>query len=257
MLIHEFPGYLSSQGITETERDLFYIVMGNYTTAPVFSGQQGSYSLWELDLRRFLAPYKNADERVHAAKILDVPEAINLDAVVTVDREAGLLIADDTTTGILYLIDVKQRSYRQILQDPLFDRKSVSTAGLDSIGIDGLEIHDGSLYFTNFAGGFFGKVPLDLASGTPTGPPSVVYNASTILDGIAFDAAGNTYITQSLDGVLFLDNAFQPPRPSLVANLPGCNSCLFGRKPRNKGFLYLTFFDMANNSSGLAMIDTK
>lgn len=242
-LIYHFPGYQSAQGIAELQKDVFIITLGNYSDPPVYEGHQGTYAVWKLDLT--CSP-------PCAEKITDVPYAINLDGIITANEALGLLIATDTTRGLLYRVDIPNRSVVPILTDPLFQRNSAGISGIDSIGVDGIEFRGNELYFTNFIKGLFGKVPFNKTFAQPLGPAQLVYNASTIMDGFAVTQAGNFFVTEAFQGITLIRGS----QSDLISPFAGVNGCTFRRNPWPiYNTLYSTYYNPALNSSGLASID--
>lgn len=246
--IHHFAGYTSTLGIAETEENMFYVITGNYTPPPVFSGKQGSFSIWELDLRDFDPFEVDSNVEVRPSKIVDVPDAIDLNTLVTVNKQAGLLIAGDTATGTLFYVNVRDCQVGQLLTDPLLNRSSQSTSGVQAIGVDGLVIFSRYLYFSNLSKSFLGKIPLDTNSATLTGPPDVFYNTSSFVDGFVIDQSLKIYFTKPFSGVYFLHNGVE----RLVASYFGANNCLLDLTT-----LYFTFDDTNRNLSGIAKIDVS
>ena len=252
-LVYHFEGTTSTLGIAETHEDVFQVITGNYTSAPVFGGQQGSFSVWQLDLRGFQPNGANPDNGARASKIVDVPDAINLDGLVTVNTHAGLLITGDTATGTLYRVNVRDRQVWRLLVDPLLNRTSESTSGIDSIGVDGLAVSSNNLYFSNLAKQSIGRIPLDTQSATLTGPPSIIYTASSFIDGFTVDPLGNIFFTKPFDGVFFLRNGTE----QLVVESFGANGCMLESPADFQATLYFTFDDTINNSSGIAEVDIE
>ena len=253
-IVHSFEGYMSLFGIVELQTDVFYVAASNFTGAPDYYGFQGSVSIFEVDLRGIADPTAS-QSAVKVSKIVDVPQAQLLDGFTVVNEPAGLIISGDAQTGMLYLIDVYKRTATAVLQDVLLQGTTTArAAGLAHIGINGAKVHNGDLYFTNTAKGTYGQVPLNIATGKPTGSPSILANYSTLTDDMSFDRDGNAFISEALFGVV-LRPANTPPSNNhtrLLTELFGANSNAFGRTALDICTLYSTF---DGPTSGVARID--
>jgi len=227
------------------ETDVFYIIASNFTGAPDDYGFQGTVSIFEVDIRNTL----------RASKVVDVPQAQLLDGFDVVNKPAGLLITGDAQTGTLYLIDVHQRTATPILQNELLEGiTSARAAGLAHIGINGLRVFDGKLYFTNTAKGTYGQVPLDASTGKPSGSPSNLANYSTLTDDLSFDSEGNAFISEDLVGIVLRPANTTPANnhTRLISPLVDANANSFGRTARDVCTLY-SLFD--GPVPGIARID--
>ncbi len=253
-IVHSFEGYTSLFGIVELQTDIFYIIASNYTSAPDYFGFKGSVSILEVDLRGVPNPVITQGE-IKVSKIVDIPQAQLLDGFAVVNKTAGLLISGDAQTGTLYLINVHNRTATAVLQNALLAGTSnARDAGLAHIGINGIKVFNGNMYFTNTAQGSFGQVPLDIETGQPVGSPSVLANYSTLTDDLSFDVHGNAFISEPLNGVLLRPANTTPTNnhTRLLAGLFGANSNAFGRTVLDQCILYSTF---DGTTSGVARID--
>ncbi len=111
-------------------------------------------------------------------------------------------MSGDGQTGTLYLFDVQKHTAIAVLQDELLDGTSHEVAaGLAHVGINGLKLHDGDLYFTNTAKGIYARVPVNSATGKPTGRPSILSDYGTFVDDLSFDSSGNQFISEDESGI--------------------------------------------------------
>lgn len=252
-VLHRFEGYGSALGTAETQPDLFYVITGNYSTAKV-AGTKGTFSIWEVDLRKH-------DEPPCVSKVVDIPDAVALDGMATVNTHKGLIITGDSATGVLYLIDTKAKEVSHVFESPLLNRTSASTEGIGALGINGIKVRGDNLYFTNFAQNFFGRLSLDTHTGVPSGTPKVVYNASTLLDDFTFNDKGDLFFTEDYFGVYFFSKqGLNAPvgvieQPRLLVNYSGSDACRFGRGKRDRHDLYFTAIDVDPHPSVVGKID--
>ena len=242
-IVRSFGGYTSLFGIAELETDVFYIIASNFSGAPDNYGFQGTVSIFEVDLRGIADP-TTSESAVKICEIVDVPQAQLLDGFDVLNKSAGLLVTGDAQTGTLYLIDVHQRTATPVLQNELLEpTTNARAAGLAHIGINGLKVYKGHLYFTNTAKGTYAEVPLSLVTGKPEGSPSVIANYSTLTDDLSFDNGGNVFISEELVGVVL-----RPANTTALNNhtrvfspLVGANANSFGRTAMDVCTLYSIF----------------
>lgn len=252
---YHFEGYTSLFGIVEGTTDIFHVIASNFSGPPDYYGYEGSVSIFKVDFRNVADPTAS-QSGVRVSKAVDVPEAQLLDGLAIVNQPRGLLMSGDAQTGTLYLIDIQKHTANAVLQDALLSGTSQEVAaGLAHVGINGIKFHNGQLYFTNTAKGLFGSVPVDEATGKPTGRPSILSNYNgTYVDDFSFDSSGNQFISDDENGVVLRVPGTNQGRhlTRLLTILPGADSNAFGRTALDKCTLYSTF---AGTPSGLASID--
>ena len=255
-IIHRFEGYTSLFGIVEADTDIFYLIASNFSGPPDYYGYEGSVGILEVDLRdNPETPMRQS--AVIVSKALDVPRAQLLDGLTIIDKRKGLLMSGDAQTGTLYLINVRAHTSIAVLQDELLSGTSTeATAGLAHVGVNGLKLHKGGLYFTNTAKGLFGRVPIDVATSKPAGKPVVLANYGNYVDDFSFDSSGNLFISEDSNGVLLrpVDTTAATNATRLLSLLPGADSNAFGKTALDRCILYSTF---AGAVSGVASINVR
>lgn len=107
-LLHTFAGASSSLGITETQAEIFAVVVGNYSQT-TFAGVQGSFAIWTLDLRGGLPGV--------AKKVVSIPEAKALNGATTVSGNNNLILVADSGLGAIWRVDVSNGAYTEIYQN--------------------------------------------------------------------------------------------------------------------------------------------
>lgn len=145
--------------------------------------------------------------------------------------------------------------FAAVLRDPLFEgTTNETTAGLAHVGINGMKFHGGDLYFTNTAKGLYGMIPIDRATGQPTGKPCLLADYGTYVDDFSFGAFGNQFISQDTRGVLLrpIGTTAAKNGTMLLSVVAGADSNAFGRIALDRFTLYSTF---AGPNSGVSSID--
>ncbi|KAF2270928.1 hypothetical protein CC78DRAFT_6319 [Lojkania enalia] len=226
-------------GIAEISPDVFITAAGtwNFSTGDIIS----SASIWRVDLR------KNAPE---ARLVVTVPESNLLNGVAALPGCNNAVLVSDTFAGIVYKINVKERNYEPVIQDPLF----APPDAVPSLGVNGIRIHGGYLYFVNSDQGLFGRVPIS-RTGHATGNTEVLFriNATetTYMDDFAIDGLGNVYIATHPNILYVLDRYGKVKTVLDRTELNEPTSAVFGRG-RAKDRLYVT-----TGSGKLVAIDRR
>ena len=236
-ILHSFKDKLSVFGITETQQDLFYVIVNNFTTSPEFLGIQGTNSIWELDLRASPNGTGNSSG-VKITKFMDLPQFGLLDGLDTLNAEKGLLVTGDGnytgSTGTLIVVDTVHGVVTPIFNDTLLQGSATLAAG-----IDGIRVRDGYLYFTNAAKGIFSRFPIDLDTGRPTGPIETLLSGLGSVDDFFFDQRGFVYLCLSEQGI----GRAAPPLYNgveIIARLSGPTAARFGTTDRERHKLFVT-----------------
>ena len=177
-------------GIAETETDQFYLAGGRINLRES-TREIGSFAIYHLNLTTFDA----TGEEASAEKISSFPKA-TLNGLWTLDASAGLVLATDSTNGVIYRLDTKTGENEVVIDDPVLKIPANATV---SLGPNGIETRDGYLYVTNLAAGAFSRVPID-AMGVQTGPGEVLARnpgGAAGGDDWVFDAAGNAFVGEN------------------------------------------------------------
>ncbi|QKX56650.1 uncharacterized protein TRUGW13939_03756 [Talaromyces rugulosus] len=196
-LLFQFPNVTSALGIVEIARDVFAVVVGNFSTATA-SGTLGTYSLWKVEL--FDDDDETSEDRVVASKITDIPEASFLNGITLLhpikegkDKLATVLISD-STLGAVFKVNTNCGTYEQVF-DGVSEMLPPKNASIP-IGINGLAVHKGSLYWTNTEREAIFSIPIDPLTGFARPNATVRTVASKIgiaVDDFAFDGDDNLW----------------------------------------------------------------
>ncbi|KID76134.1 quinoprotein amine dehydrogenase beta chain-like protein, partial [Metarhizium brunneum ARSEF 3297] len=179
-LVHNFAGYTSLFGITETSPDVFAIIAGNFT--PGAGTQEGTYAIWSTDF----AGCKGAE----VSKIVDIPEAKLLNGMTTLDANTGEVLVSDSGRGLVLRVDTKSGEYTTVLENDVF--QPAPTAPIQ-LGINGIRLLGDHLYYTNTYASVYGRVAINPATGEAAGPFETI-STDVMGDDFALDNQGNAYI---------------------------------------------------------------
>ena len=236
--IYTFPGALGALGITEYAPDIFAVLTGNFSLA-TGTNPPGAYAVWKVDMRRY-----NGPGTATVTKITDIPIALLLNGATTLDFIKGTILLADSQSGTVIRVDTSQGTYTVVQKDPTME--GIPTARV-TIGINGLRIRDGYLYFTNTNKNLLVRVPIN-PDGTARGAyETLVVNTVGTFDDFALDVfgeffncqgAGNTLAKITVKGGVGTEQEVAGNATSEV--IAGNTSARFGRTLVDLTTLYVT-----------------
>ncbi|KND91970.1 hypothetical protein TOPH_03283 [Tolypocladium ophioglossoides CBS 100239] len=229
-LIHHFTGYTSLLGISESSPDVFSVAVGNLSLTT--GGRPQSFAIWTADFKGKTEP--------KVSKVTDIPEALLLNGVTALDRKAGTILVSDSALGVVFRVDTRSGTYTTALEDDTFKPPANASSPL---GINGIRVVDGHMYYVNTLRPLYGRVPVDRASGKATGPYQVI-STKIAADDFAVDRKGTAHMAVGVA------NEIAKVRPNgkscVVAGSPGskliagATSVAFGRTREEKHILYVS-----------------
>jgi hypothetical protein len=236
ILIRSFDGYLGLLGITEIESDIFYVAAGNFNISTFDTGT-GSYAVWEVDMRNFSLDNSLASG-LQIKKIVDIPEAVLLNGMETFSGPASepFALVADSGLGVVWKVDPKTGKYSTFVA---VQEMKPPAEGMP-IGINGIKIRDGYLYWSNSGLQLFCRIAIgeDGAKGE-----TEVVKKDVFTDDFVFDDKGNAWLAQNVFntiGVLMMDgNVVTAAGKADQLTVAGPTACRFGRGPEDQHMLYV------------------
>jgi hypothetical protein len=184
-LVHAFPDINSVAGITEYRPNVFAVVAGNYSLSG--GAETGTFSVWSVDLS-----CKDSGAKAKVKKIADVPPATFFNGAAALNPYTVLLAA--SYDGNVWAFDTRTGKTAIVLDD---ESMKATGTGPVNLGVNGLKIHGGYLYYTNSIHNTFNRVKVDPLTGHAVGPFEQVSDQMDIPDD--FDFEGNdAYVAQPL-----------------------------------------------------------
>lgn len=257
-IVHTFPNSTGLAGIAEITPDLFALVTGTWDLANT-RAELGSLAVWTVNFNTWPGT---------SPKVKFVTQILNstiFNGLVRHPTNPRLLLAADSALGAVWRVDLVTGAYGVAFTSPLLTPTGAAWEGLH-LGINGLTASGNTLYFTNSAQKFFGKVAIN-SQGQPTGNIQIISNstmaaANVVYDDISLDKKGNAWITSHPDyavGVKLSDGSQRVIEDT--AKLLNPTAAAFGRgSARQEQTLYITNggeftpeFDLINE--GVVAID--
>lgn len=219
-----------------------YVVVGGNSSAfatPV----AGSFSSWTIELKR--------DSRCDSVKVKKISSMSKdsqfLNGVAEIPGVSSAVLICDSAKGLVGYLDLKTGKFdTSAFVYP--EMAPTKTAKLP-IGINGIRIRNGYLYFTNSA-----LVSIFRIAVTPRGLPakgakveliSDLSSQATFLDDFTFDADGNIYVVTNFDNSVIFVDVKSGKGETVVGGLKemtvaGSTAVAFGRGKHDKETLYVT-----------------
>ncbi|KAK3984453.1 hypothetical protein QBC44DRAFT_336965 [Cladorrhinum sp. PSN332] len=130
--------------------------------------------------------------------VIPVPDTWILNGLIALPAKPHILLSADSTEGRILRINTQTRQADVAFADPLLDANNHPVLPL---GVNGIRIRDGYLYFTNSARGIFGRVKID-QEGNKTGNVEVLYQLvgetgfeNAYDDFVLDERTGDAYVT--------------------------------------------------------------
>ena len=233
ILVHSFPPYRGLLGIAELEHNIFYVAASNFSLDPAIN-TTNAWAIFKLDVT-------NGPTKAQATKIADFPKAGLLNGVTVLNRAAGTILIADSGAGVVYRLNVRTGRADKVIDDP-----TMKAVGAPPIGVNGLKIRDGNLFFTNGNQGIFVRIPIK-STGEPSGPTVVLSRDIKGADDFILDSAGNEFIAENgQNNLAFLRST--GGNTTILAGAPledptllaGPSAVAFGRLHSDKKSLYIT-----------------
>lgn len=237
VLVHSFSNHLSLLGIAELEHDHFYVIAANYSQ-PDNHNTPGTSDVYQVDMCGVFPAVK---------LIASFPDAVFLNGMAVLSVKDKLLLVGDAGAGVIYRLNTKTGDIAVVMDDPLMKPPQGAP-----VGLDGVQIRDKSLYYSNAPLGILVKTPI-LANGTAAGPAKIILR-NVEIDDFTFDEAGRLYLA------VFYKNMIERftiggTNTTVVAGpsnmLAGPTACKFGRGKADSNMLYVT------TNGGLGIADTS
>lgn len=241
-LVHTFPADQLNGlvGIAETAPDVF-VAAGINMTTPSLS------SAWEVSFETS----DDGSESVATRKIAEIPNAIVLNGVATVpgcgDKPSSAVLIADSIAGVVFRVDTQTGNVTTAAKVPEMAPLGNITSD-KNIGINGIKIRDGYLYFDNSYAATLYRVKIDEAgfvAADAVVETVAVISEESFLDDFVFDSRGDVYIASN-HGSTVRKVDVTTGNSVVVAGAAGQQTVLgdtaaaFGRTDQDRDVLYVT-----------------
>lgn len=231
VLVHKFEEVLGLTGIIEVKEDVFYVTGSNFNLA-TFSNEGGSYFVWEVDMTSF-----SKDSKANIKKIAHLTGAGLPNGMELFSKEEGTILIADSEIGVVWKIAINDGKVENIIE---VDEMKPPPPPALQMGINGLKVRDGYLYWSNTGFKLLCRIKID-GEGKATGPVEVL-ERDIVIDDFVFDKKGNAWLTTHGMNTL----AVVKPGGGVVTaagsigklTVAGGTACQFGRTSSDGDILY-------------------
>ncbi|KAF2228595.1 hypothetical protein EV356DRAFT_433840, partial [Viridothelium virens] len=223
--VHQFEAGDGLLGIAEIDFDVFVVASANVSLT-TSTAEEGSAKMWKVDFRQ-LEPKVSL-----VANLVDVGLP---DGIAVLPDTRRLVLLADAAKGVVWSVDTESGDYAIVTQNEAF----IPTNSQIPLGIDGIHISNGYLFFTNFGNNLLGRLQISV-NGTARGRVETIASLAhpddfaVAKNGLIYVAGDNTLYRVSLNGsVSILAGGSNDP------TLEGCTSAQFGRTSLDHDVLYI------------------
>ncbi|VDB90474.1 unnamed protein product [Peniophora sp. CBMAI 1063] len=183
-LVAELPGATALTGIATIGTDKFAVI----------GGVRGTYE-YSNETVYTVEFSKTANVTVSVAATL--PDAVMLNGIDSLPAYPNVILAADSRVAAIWRIDTDTGAVESILEDDAFNATETATV---PIGINGLKVFNGSVYFTNTARATFGRVAIT-DDGYPDGDIEII----ATLNDTAYD--WDDFVINPVTGIAYVAQA--------------------------------------------------
>ncbi|EME78772.1 uncharacterized protein MYCFIDRAFT_43655 [Pseudocercospora fijiensis CIRAD86] len=209
----------------------------------------------------FVLPHGRLSRQPTTKRIASLPNAALLNGIAFSRPRSDHLLVADTFRGLVWNVNVKKGSVGVTLNDT-----TTKGSASNPPGINGVKVHNGSLYWTNTGQSKLYKVEIDEKGNVSDGCKAQVVAANLGCDDFVLDFDGNVYVASPLGVVTKVSPTGQ--QEVIAGNSTGSNKLNgptavgFGRLASDRWSLYVTtdgglpqFGGPVNGTEGVSRID--
>lgn len=237
-LVHTFAGAPGLTGIAETKPDTFVVLHAQFQASGV--PVPGSWGVLELSFNH------TSSSAASVRQVGSLPDAQLLNGVATAySCNPHVLLVGDSFAGTLWRLDTRNGTVESVMSVPEM------AAPFPGVGINGLKVRDGWVYWGNSAQATIYRArfdrdgyPVTRGANATTAVETVAKLDAPFVDDFAFDARGLLWVTTNRD------NKVDVVRPNgtvetvvggvTEVTVAGDSAVAFGRTLRDKDVAYVT-----------------
>lgn len=152
ILLKDFTGFAATLGITELSPDVFYVT--------VQGSKAGTAAIFSVDMRPFIAmPNGTISTPAVIKEVAKLPRSCALNGMTHIREMDDFVLSADTDLGGVWKINVDSGESTFIIEDPTM-KGPPNTTSIAAFGINGLRVHNNTLYYTNSGKETLHKMPV-------------------------------------------------------------------------------------------------
>ncbi|KAM5349664.1 hypothetical protein ACJ41O_006169 [Fusarium nematophilum] len=224
------------------QRTETFVFVGSNSTA-IGNPVAGTFGAWAIDFH----PSKHGD-KVKVRKISEMSKQSGfLNGVAAIPRRSDAVLVADSSNGLVGRLDLSSGFFDTSAF--VFPEMAPTETATLPIGVNGIQVRDGYLYWTNSYAVSIYRLAITPAGLPAKGAkPELVADLSegvSFLDDFTLDAEGNIYAASNFDNTVVFVNAKSGKWKIVVGatdqlTVAGSTSVAFGLGRRDKDILYVT-----------------
>ncbi|RLM00942.1 hypothetical protein CFD26_100619 [Aspergillus turcosus] len=221
-------------GIAETRDDEFFVaVAGQYNESMMLLPNSTNY-IFRVDFSTLkVSSTGEVLSNATVTKLTDLKGSQLVNGATTLNEDA--ILVSDSYNGWVYKVDVRTGVYDVIVDDPLM-KKNYGAAPQGQIGVNGIKVFRGYLYWTNTDAGLLARIKIN-EDGKPCGASEIIASNLSGPDDFTLDENGAAYIalgTVNELGIVY------PGGSNRTVAVGGPTAAKFGRQHGDHHRLYLS-----------------
>lgn len=243
-LIHTIRNVTSATGIAEGEPDIFYVASGYANLQNPTQTRPQTYTITEFDVRGLsVLPDGTLTRQPTTKHIANIPGAALLNGIAFAGPNSSNLLVADTFRGLLWNVNIHTGSVSITLNNTA--TQGPTSPGSTNAGINGVKLHNGTIYFTNTGASALYTIPVNPDGTVSFGAVPSLVTSNLTCDDLLVDDSGTAYVAGPLDVItrVGLDGqkrVIAGTFNSTGSDLVGPTAVRFGRGPSDRWSLYAT-----------------
>lgn len=235
-LVTSFPGVQSALGIYELKPDVFYVATSNFSETTPSDGFPSTYQIFEVDVRDFAAtPNGTVITPAVVYRVATLPNAGLLNGVTSIPSQSTFVLVADSFAGKIWRVDVGTGAVSTAFEDAT--TRVVKGASVP-VGVNGIKVFGGDLYYTNTGTATLHKVPIGLSGYVSSCERPVLVTRELLGDDFIVDEVGTAYVA-SPGGEIY--KVTPGGQKSIIAkDQAGPTALAFGRMYSDSMSVYVT-----------------
>jgi hypothetical protein len=185
--LYTFPNATSLLGIASISHNTYVVISGNVSLS-TFTATPASFAIWTIDV--------TTPDYLITRLLVRIPEASFLDGNTHFNKDIYLIT--DAVKGQIWNLNITSGEYSiDLSQSMMLPASSSSTR----IGVNGVKVKNGYIYFTSTTKGIFGRIPVNKKA-VQTGHTEVI-TSGFILDDFYLTPDGRAYLATNSENRLF------------------------------------------------------
>lgn len=197
-LVAHLPGATAATGIAAIGNDIFAVI----------GGVRGSYQYTNETIYILDFSQNSTNPTITIAATL--PNAVMLNGMAALTSDPTIVLACDSRLGAIWKIDTKTGNVTQPILSTLLQAPINATI---PIGINGLKIFDGYVYFTDTEAFTYGRIPIS-AAGEQAGDIEILATVSAAEKAAGYD--WDDFVMDQSTGMAFVAT---PGTPSVITGI--------------------------------------